>query len=418
MPAAFFSNLKALWLQHVAIDGATLAGMLSQCPQLEDLQMYRTFIRGPTEQLSVLSNLATLSLVLDIEEDIPHGAQPLKFLQYLGGCLTSLCVYTGDSLGLTGQLLRVTATHLHRLQHLTIISNDSSTPSAGVFDLLAASPAAQTLGSMKVTLTFPDMKSLVKVLTMPTLQRLEDVTFPRPRREVDAEDVSHIVDDLAGLKCVWPEGKPPMQLWSPRASVTQLAALPLEHFESIVLEELSLRGVTRQERAATLAALMSAAQKCPGGVYFRDFQSHPGDWEIGGLSALQAGCSLKLADDPANLGFIRVQLDESDMKGVAAAYGQELVRLSLLDNSSLTVEAWMAVTPANFPALGELVISSTHWGIVPYLTALCLEWPAEHPLTITLSRVGVYPPDAYAAVSYIPYLLAARGKQNPTIVIS
>jgi hypothetical protein len=420
IPAAFFAHLKYLAFEYVTIDGATLAGMLSQCPQLEELQVRHTIIRGSTDQLSVLSKLAAnLSLTLDVQEiDLPEGAPGLSFLQRLGDCLTSLEVDTWDDWDLDEQLIRVTATHLHRLQHLTINNSNGSRPGAEVFDLLAKSPAAQTLETMKAMITFPDMKSLVKVLTMPKLEYLSEVTFPEPMFQLVEEEEQHAAQDLAGFKFIWPEGKPPMQLSSLRAGITQLTALPLGHFETILMKQLSLpRGASRQERAAALSALMSAAQKCPNGVYFTDFQTHLGDNQAGGLSALQPGCSLKLARDPAFLGFMRIELDESDIKGVVAAYGQDLVKMNLMC-SSLTAEAWAAITPAQFPALRKLSFSCPTSVVIPYITALCMDWPAEHPLTVKLSHFDQDQQEAKAVAAHIPKLLAAKRRQNPVVDIS
>jgi hypothetical protein len=420
IPAAFFAHLKYLAFEYVTIDGATLAGMLSQCPQLEELHVRNTIIRGSTDQLSVLSKLAAnLSLTLDVQEiDLPEGAPGLTFLQHLGDCLTSLEVDTWDNWDLDEQLIRMTATHLHRLQHLTILNSNGSFPEAEVFDLLAKSPAAQTLETLKAMIIFPDMKSLVRVLTMPKLDYLGEATFPEPMFELGEEEQPHVAEDLAGLRCIWPEGKPPMQLSLMRAGVAQLLALPLEHFDIIELEQLSLPiGASRQERAAALSALMSAAQKCPDGLYFNKFQTHPGDNQGGGLSALQPGCSLKLAHDPATLGFMRIQLDELDMKGVVAAYGQELAKMSL-SSSSLTAEAWAAITPTNFPSLRELRITSPTSVMVLYITALCMDWPAEHPLTVKLSHFDQDQQEAKALAAHIPKLLAAKGRQNPVVDIS
>jgi hypothetical protein len=419
IPASFFSNLKSLVLEYVTIGGETLAGMLSQCPQLADLQVRNTIIRGSTDQLSVLSNLANLSLTLDVQEvDVPEGGQRLTFLQHLGGCLTSLEVDTGDDWDLDEQLIRVTATHLHRLQHLKIMNDNGSVPRAQVFDLLAASPAAQTLETMKVAIIFPDMKSVVKVITMPKLHRLEEVIFPEPMFGVDPEEEPLTAEDLAGLKCIWPEGKPQMHLDGLRAGVAQLTALPLEHFSTIYLSQLSLpRGASRRERAAALSALMSAARKCPNGVCFSNFETDPTDNQAGGLSALQPGCSLKLACPSGFLGFMRIELDESDMKGVVAAYGQQLEKMSLF-RSTLTAEAWAAITPANFPALRELRILYPTSVVVPYITALCMEWPAGHPLTIKLCHFDMDQQEAQALSAHIPKLLAARGMQNPAVETS
>jgi hypothetical protein len=412
IPSSFYANLKILRFDQTTIDGETLAGMLSQCPQLEDLQVVRTNITGSADPLSVLGRLKTLSLKLTIEEvDVAEGGQCLTFLQHLGDCLTSLDVHTEDRWDLDEQLIRVTATHLHRLQHLTITNGNGSFPEADVFGQLASSPAAQTLETMSLMITIPDMESVAKVLAMPKLHLLKEVTFPEPMfRMTDEDPVA--AENLAGFKVHWPEGKPPMQLRASRASVAQLALLPLQHFKQVRVGQLALpRRASRQERAAALQALMTAAQQCPD-FCICCFQTHPGDSLAGGLSVLGSGCPLKLAY-PGSLEFMRIDLEETDMQGVVAAYGKGLMKFNFF-NSTLSAGAWAAINPTNFPALHTLRLNSDDPDFIPYLTALCMEWPAEHPLTIKLHHLGELEPLA----AHIPKLLEARGRQNPTVSIT
>jgi hypothetical protein len=100
VPSYIFKNLKVLVLERVTVDSAALADMLSHCHQLEELQLLRTCLLGPSQPLSVLSKLPSLSLTLDVAEPTSKPAttapQPLACLQDLGPCLVLLDIDQGQ----------------------------------------------------------------------------------------------------------------------------------------------------------------------------------------------------------------------------------------------------------------------------------------------------------------------------------
>jgi hypothetical protein len=85
----------------------------------------------------------------------------------------------------------------------------------------------------------------------------------------------------------------------------------------------------------------------------------------------------------------------------------------VLFNSTLSAGAWAAINPTNFPALKTLRLASDSPDCVPHLTALCMEWPAEHPLAVKLHHL----PDVQPLAPFLSKLLIAQGKQNPTVSI-
>jgi hypothetical protein len=395
------ANLKYLVLQTVTVAAGDLADTLSQCQHLEELELLRARLLGPTQPLSVLSKRPSLTLVLDVqEEDLPEGTPGLSFLEQLGGCLTSLDVSTGENELLDEQLIRVTATHLHRLQHLTIRNDNGAYPAAAVFDLLVDSPAAQTLEVLDINVTLPTMAIVAKVLAMPKLRKLKKAAFPEAGGE-----------DLSGLKVSWPEGKPSMKLSLLRATVQQLAALPLQHFRRIFLQQLCLAPHTpRAQREAALAALLAVAHECPS-FTFHDFHvfnelisTHPA-----GLSVLRRGCSIQLSG--SYLGFMQLQLETSDMQGVVAAWGPSIETLSFY-SCLMTAGAWAAINAAAFPALDTLIVNSPPGrNLGTFVTALCVEWPEERPLTIELRTII----GGEVVAAGVRSILEARGRHNVTV---
>jgi hypothetical protein len=397
--APLVSNLNCLVLEHVSVYPKGLALMLSHCHQLEDLKLLRTELIGSSQPLSVLSQLPSLALELDVQEErLPEGERRLGFLEHLGSCLTSLEVHTGEDEDLDEQLIRVTATHLHRLRFLTINNDNGSYPEAAVFDQLANSPAAQTLEVLDINVTLPTMAVVAKLLAMPKLEAIEQAAFPETN------------DDLSGFQMAWPEGKPPMELYLFRANIQQLAALPLQHFNHISLDQLRpAPDASRAQREAALRALLAVAHKCPSFTFNR-FTLDPDDQsQAAGISALGPDCPFGVTFE--DLGFRRIELEKSDMQGVVAAWGSILKNLSF-SNCTLSAGAWAAINPTNFPVLQSIEIRSPKGNsIAPYLTALCLEWPEAHPLNISL----YYFAGAEAVADTVRSILAARGRQNPTV---
>jgi hypothetical protein len=330
------------------------------------------------------------------------------FLQHLGSCLTAFEVHTDDDWNLSEQLIRVTATHLNHLRHLALLVRNGSHPDAAVIDQLVNSPAAQMLETLKLSFVFPDMQSFAKVLALPKLWLFEEATLPEPRRWYPEAVDEQMDEDLSQIQMSWPTGKPPMQLSLFRASVSHLAALPLQHFNRISLEHLSLsRRMSRQQREAALQHLMSAVQRCPDlELSIQMLQTHPGDGREAGLSVLGSGCPIQIGD--GSLAFMRVDLDESDMRGLSAAWGSQVKIISFFD-CTLTPGAWAAINPTNFPALGMIDIRCCTEVFVPYLTALCMAWPPERKLFLSLKHLE---DGAEVMAAHVPRVLQAHGRHN------
>jgi hypothetical protein len=79
---------------------------------------------------------------------------------------------------------------------------------------------------------------------------------------------------------------------------------------------------------------------------------------------------------------------------------------------TLAATAWTAITSRTFPALARLDINpDKDLGFVPHLTALCLDWPTEHPLSIELR----YFAGAQVIAANLGSMLQAKGKRHITV---
>jgi hypothetical protein len=275
--------LKTLVLVRATVQSTVLADILSQCPQLENLQLWQTVLQGSSEPLAApLSKLPSLSLTCDVEEeDLPTGIPRLAFLQHLGSCLTSLVVQTQDDQQLDTQVLACVAKHLHKLTSLWLRNHNGNFPEKDVIMELLNSPTAQqSLRDFSADITFPDMECVVKLLSLPKLNFVGgDTSFPDVHEDLPEQ-----------LDVPWPEGKPPVRMRLLRGSVRQLAALPLERFPSIHLQLLTLPSdEDRQQREQRLQKFLSdSAPKCSkftiGGI-----ESHPWDGPGTGRGVLGVG---------------------------------------------------------------------------------------------------------------------------------
>jgi hypothetical protein len=417
IPPAIFTNLKVLILEQVTVNNGVLAEMLSHCSQLEELQLLRTCLLGPSQPLSVLSKLSSLSLTLDVQETIlPKDQQPLAFLQHLGACLTSLDVQVREHDEHHNVVLSYVSNHLHRLKHLTVSSfcrhrYDPQLLPSDVAASLAASPAGQQLETLTLnSLVLQDMECAVKLLCMPKLKLLAgNLYFP-----------DEVYDTPASLNVPWPSSKPAMELQLGRAGVKQLAALPLERFTSINVSELDLGltdEVSHEEREKSFQAFLAAAHRGPP-VSFTSIGAQSGDGFAPLLPVLGTDCPIRLKDS-SFLQCASVVLGELAVQEIAAQWGSQLKKL-VLTGSDLDSSAWAAITPTAFPMLEELqYLSHQVLDWAPEVAVFCKEWPLDRKLLVKVTgsecchnerRDG----NAAGLAAQVQAMLTARGRHNIT----
>jgi hypothetical protein len=269
---------------------------------------------------------------------------------------------------------------------------------------LAASPSAQQLETLTLNgIVLPDMECAVKLLCMPNLRLLGGkLCLP-----------GNAYDTPASLDMPWPEGKPPMELQLECGNARQLAALPLEHFSSITIATLdfSLMDVAGTLlREQIMQALLAAARKCPEFV-IEGIGGHSNSGAMW-LALLGPGCPIKLSGSCC-FECVCIDLEAADVQGIAAAWGRQLKELVLKD-TYLSSRAWAAITPTAFPVLERIEFqeeSGVRWA--PQVTALCMEWPTDRKLSLTVSQyLKGECGHAEDLANDLQSLLAARGRQH------
>jgi hypothetical protein len=386
--------------------------MLGQCTQLQELHITRTLLTGFSEPLKILSKFPSLSLTLDLEEkDLPEGTPQLAFLQHLGSSLTSLSLRMGDDQDSNSAVLGVLASSLRCLKRLSFETDNGAFPDHSIFLTLSASPLAHTLTSLSLEMEVPSPDSLAVLMGMPALEMLADAAL---EGFVDAE-----IPQLQGFS--WPEGKAPMSVHLTRGSTTYISALPLQHVKSFRVGLLSVPLDGREEKEATLKVLLSAAAKCPEFV-IRGIMAMPLQDRSAGLSPLiplGRHCPIKISH--GELYMLRLEMQASDIQGIAAAWGHQLEMLRL-DSCLLSPCAWVALKADSFKALSILEISNPSrisnphglntedFGI--HLTALCMDWPADRRLNIVLTGWE----GAEEMAENLHHMLNLRGREYPHLV--
>jgi hypothetical protein len=402
-----FPRIKVLRFKHVTAEPAALAQILGHCDQLRELHITRSSLEGSSEPLKVLSKFPSLSLTLDLEEkDLPEGTPALAFLQHLGSNLTSLSLRTGDDQDSNAAVLGMLLKTLHCLKHLKFHTGNGAFPDRSLFSTLAASPLAHTLKRLSLEMEVPDPESLALLMGMPALELLEDAAL---ESFVDAE-----IPPVQGF--TWPEGKAPMVLTLTRGSTTYISALPLQHCSRFSIGLLSVPMDGREEKEATLKALLATAAKCPE-FRIRGIMAMPLQDKSAGLSPLVSvgrHCPIKIPH--GELYLLRLEMVGSDIQGIAAAWGDQLEMLRL-DGCKLSPSAWVALKAESFKALSILEISEP---VIPedsteifvlHLTALIMDWPADRRLNIVLT--GWDGADELAEA--LRSMLELRGRQHPKL---
>jgi hypothetical protein len=413
VPPPILHSLKVLVLKRVAVTTQVLADILSDCHQLEELQLVKTCLTGSSRPLAVLSNLALASLTLDIKvTSLPQGQQRLAFLQHLNPSLTTLDLHMSAALcspqNSTDRhelpVFSYISSHLNNLKHLTISAEGRPLLS------LAGAPVPQQLETLTLNcMELPDMQCAVTLLSMPNLRLLAgNLWFSEDRYDTTAIGV-----------VPWPQGKPAMELQTRRAGVKQVAALPLEHFSSVTIAWLDLGSgrapQVQANRVIAFQALLAAARKCPS-FSITGMCAAYGQYPL--MPALGEACPIRLSNSSV-LECDDLCLDDTSVLGIAAAWGAQLKKLTFR-HSDLKSAAWSAITPAAFPMLEEIELfpggRDLEWA--PEVAVLCMEWPADRKLKISVtvreSRGWEGHDDGVtnSVASQVQQMLRARGKHN------
>jgi hypothetical protein len=228
-------------------------------------------------------------------------------------------VYSECSPAFSSKLLAVAANHLHCLRNLSMSDEFSWRPphplDRNILLGLAASPAGQQLETMRADIVLPDMECVIKLLAMPKLKLLEgDTSFPKEHEDVQAH-----------LLASWPDSKPPMELRIWRASLCQLAALPLHHFSSISLEVLGLPE-GEQDPAQVMQTVAAAAR---AGLKLSIGGVESSDWSVGQLPPLGPDCPIRLTT--SCLKCKEVEVDQQVLQDMAAAWGSQITAFEFIN---------------------------------------------------------------------------------------
>jgi hypothetical protein len=419
VPPPILQSLKVLVLKRVTVDAQALAAILSDCHQLEELQLVKTCLEGSSQPLAVLSNLPLVSLTLDVEEtSLLESQQQLAVLQHLSPSLTTLdlhfsaafCSPQTSSHRHELHVFRYIPSHLHGLKHLTISTVVHPYTDRRLVLSLAGAPVPQQLETLTLNcMELPDMQCAAALLSMPQLRLLAgDLWLSEDR-----------YDTPATVEVPWPQGKPAMQLQIGRAGVQQLAALPLEHFSSIRITSLDLGSASgkpkgEDNRLRAFQALLAAARKCRS-FSIANMCAGPG-YPV--LPALSECCPITLSNSSC-LVCDGLGLTGTSVLGIAAAWGSHLKTL-IFKWSALVSAAWLAITPAAFPRLEEieLVPGGSDFEWAPEVSVFCMEWPSDRQLQVTVTVIEGPSYDDHdnqstASVSaQVQHMLRVRGKHN------
>jgi hypothetical protein len=415
--------LVKLVLMACDICPASILKVTATCHHLKVLFLINVRVIVPEGDvpLTPAAGAPSLDLVMhNITPSPPAQHWPFSLVQTLGPRLAYLeyaCSGTSDAAQQqeVEQLLKVAHEgHLSGLTHLLVLSlakgaplRDASMAREYLRSLPEACPRLQSLRVQRMWL--PNWQLLATFMAMPDLQELE-IFSPF---DVDGDA------SASPLAINWPAGKPRMSLRFLAVLTSQLHAMPLRHVSRVTCHIMALDaipGSTPAGECRKLRSLLEVLETSDTEVRFTDLLGKGGFISSCDLSALpEAGTRLQLWR-PQYLGMRNISLVAADMQAVAATWGSGLESLSLI--SSLSGAAWAAVTATAFPKLHDITVAHVYLGQFDssgiHLTALCLTWPRDRHLKVTIKQFGNAPTDQLADTCSAA--LTANGITNIDIV--
>jgi hypothetical protein len=362
----------------------------------------------------------------DIRASTGIEDQPMQVaavVQVLGKHLVRLR-YSSDARTDTGaaqqevmQLLKVAHEgHLPGVQHLTYDCRNTglgwSIPEEEyVRSLPDQCPMLQIL--QMCNLMLPDVQLTARLMAMPsmhTLQVFSALPFlsTPPPVPVTAD---------------WPAGKARMQLVFNWVPISLLSTLPLEHVEKLTCGALDMdaaAGSTAAQQCSIISQALDLlrsrgvvlATNCVSGTMRNGAIIPPS-----GLSALPGPSRHLQVAQPFTL--CNQMLDAADMTAVTATWGSKVEALQL-KVARVTPAAWAAITASAFPRLKHLTFSDLVICEYLHLAALCMAWPQERKLRVTIQcpyqaadlRSGI----PRACQDGMSGCLSAHGKGNVEII--